>query len=146
LPEGFRPAPRETEADQSGKTDTLDRKLKDAVYLLVDNKLPTTTLDNPDSETLLDAAKRAISENGGSQLEFYCPSNAPVAVHMTKAEEGSSFFGTKTFFLRLQYDDGTIQAKDLKKKQTAWLDRSEIIDLFEGLSDGTDAKFYRYLL
>ena len=146
LPEGFRPAPRETEADTSGKTDTLDRKLKDIVYFMVDKQLPTTSMQNADSETLLEAAKRAISENGGSQLEFYCPSNSPVAVHMTKAEEGSSFFGTKTFFVRLQYDDGVIQVKDLEKKQIAWLDRSEIVGLFEGSSNGADAKFYQYLL
>ena len=113
---------------------------------MVGKQLPTTSLENADSETLLEAAKRAISENGGSQLEFYCPSNAPVAVHMTKAEEGSSFFGTKTFFVRLQYDDGLIQVKDLEKKQIAWLDRSEIVRLFEDSSDGADAKFYQYLL
>jgi hypothetical protein len=129
-----------------GKTDTLDRKLKDSVFFLVDNQLPTTSLDNPDSETLLEAAKRAISENGGSQLELYCPSNAPVAIHMTKAEDGSPFFGTKTFFLRLQYDDGAVQEKDLKNKQIAWLDRSEVMGLVDGSSDGADAKFYRYLL
>jgi len=146
LPEGFKPAPRETEADKSGKTDTLDRKLKDVVFFVVDNKLPTTSLENPDSESLLDAAKRAISENGGSQLELYCPSHAPVAVSMTKAEEGSPYFGTKTFFLRIQYDDGMIQSRDLKKKQMAWLDRSEIMGLFEGSRDDADAKFYRYLL
>ncbi len=113
---------------------------------MVDKQLPTTSLQNADSETLLEAAKRAISENGGSQLEFYCPSNSPAAVHMTKAEEGSSFFGTKTFFMRLQYDEGTIQVRDLEKKQIGWLDRSEIVGLCEGSSNGADAKFYQYLL
>jgi len=147
LPEGFKPAPRETEADKSGKTDTLDRRLKDSVYLMVDGALPTSDLNDADSESLVKAAKRVVQENGGDNLELYCPSAAPVAVHMEKAEDGdsSSYFGTKTFFLRLQYDDGVIQPKDLKKQKTfAWLARKEIVELLQ-LSE-EQAKFYRYLL
>lgn len=148
LPEGFKPAPRETKADKEGKTDTLDRKLKDSVFFLVEQQFPRTLLKDVDSESLLEAAKRAVGENGGSQLELYCPSNAPMAVHLVKEQEGSPHFGTKIFFMRLQYDDGDIQAKDLKEKKFEWLDRSEIVDLSSGsdLGDIPDARFYRYLL
>ena len=143
MPEGFRPSPRETEADKSGKTDTLDRKLKDSVYLLINGTLPTTSLT--ENESLLEAAQRAVKENGGQRLELYSPSGAPVAVHLTKGEPGEPYFGTKTFFLRLQYDDGTVQVKDKNKQQFAWLDRTEILQLHQQ-KDDDQAKFYRYLL
>ncbi len=144
MPEGYKPAPRETAADETGKIDTLDRKLKDSVYLLIDGQLPTTTVT--DSESLLEAAQRAVKEQGGKNLELYCPSGAPVAVHMTKAEEGGdSYFGTKTFFLRLQYDDGILQPPERQSQQFAWLDRSEIVELHQR-NDGAQAQFYRYLL
>ena len=50
LPEGFTPAPRETEADATGNVRTTDRKLKTSVYLTVQDSdtnkwmLPTVTL------------------------------------------------------------------------------------------------------
>ena len=146
LPEGFRPSPRETEADKTGKKDTLDRKLKDSVYLCIDGKLPTTYVI--ENESLLEAAQRAVKESAGPQLELYCPSGAPVAVHLAKSETPSEepYFGTKTFFLRLQYDDGTVQAnKDKKRGEFAWLDRTEIVQLYQQ-NDQEQAKFYRYML
>ncbi len=39
-PPGFTPAPRVTKADEAGNVQTLDRKLKDRVYLVVDG-VPT---------------------------------------------------------------------------------------------------------
>lgn len=144
LPDGYRPSPRETESDKSGKKDTVDRKLKDSVYLLIHGKLPTTFLT--ENESLLEAAQRAVKESGGQRLELYCPSGAPVAVHLTKNQDGSEpYFGVKTFFLRLQYDDGPVQANDMSKNEIAWLDRSEILQLHEQ-NDDEQAKLYKYLL
>ena len=136
------------------------------MYLLVNGKLPTTTLelkanDKDDDqnhakqqESLLGAAQRAVREQTGkdSTLELYCPSQAPVAVYMTKDDNDSPYFGTKTFFMRLQYDDGTVVGG--KTRKVAWLDRSEIVSLYSNNNTNKEkdenpddeAKFYHYLL
>jgi hypothetical protein len=115
------------------------------VYLLVDGQFPTTTLDDTETteESLLQAAQRAATAASSktTPLELYSPSQAPVAVHMTKDkdENDERYFGTKTFFLKLQYDDGSIQGGG-----ESWLDRSEIVALHKDQED--QAKFYQYLL
>ena len=149
LPEGLVLAPRETEADHSGQTDTLDRRLKGSVFLVMDGQLPTVSLpDGPDGdESLLEAAKRAILENGGEDLEIYYPSGAPMAVHMSKdkdPDENSPYFGTKTFFLRVQYAEAGEMNK-IPGKKFEWLDRSEIVEIMEKRG-GDHGEFYRYML
>lgn len=72
LPKGFTPAPRVTEADETGDVTTLNRRLKTRVYLAVkDNDkwtLPATTVKV--DETLLDATKRAVADAAGDKLEL----------------------------------------------------------------------------
>jgi large subunit ribosomal protein L46 len=155
LPEGYVPAPRETEADMTGNVRTLDRKLKTRVFLTVQEdgedaawKLPTVPLKK--DEKLLDAAKRAIVDQaGGAKIELYCPSNTPVGVHLTVFPEEArteGFFGTKTFFMRLQYDEGNVSKKDMAVKDYAWLDRDEIVERVLASQGAGPSKFYRYVL
>lgn len=150
LPKGFTPAPRETEADATGDVRTTNRKLKTSVYLaLKENgawQLPTVELKS-DEETLLEAAKRAIETKIGRQVEFWCPSNAPFAVDMqAHEEEHESVFGTKTFFMKIQYDEGDVLEADLVADDFGWLDRSEMSDrVREGQGDDA-ARFYQYML
>ena len=92
LPENFKPAPRETKADEDGTINTLDRRLKDRVYLMIGDCFPTTDLkiskneddryDN-DCETLLEAAHRGLKElnirgegkkKGELPIDLYSPS------------------------------------------------------------------------
>lgn len=147
LPKGFVPAPRETEADASGYTQTTDRKLKTSIYLAVlENgkwQLPTVNLN--DEETLLEAAQRAIPEKVGSSLEFWCPSNAPVAVQVVPfpEEDRGMYYGIKKFTMKLQYDIGAVEDKTVD--DFAWLDRQEVVDRVQDQGDDT-AKLYRYLL
>ena len=75
LPEHFRPAPRETEADLSGNIHSMHRKLKDRVYFMVQQEeegankkdeniswtFPTVELKDMEEESLLEAAQRSIS-------------------------------------------------------------------------------------
>jgi large subunit ribosomal protein L46 len=144
LPLNFRPAPRETEADKSGKVDTLDRKLKDRVFFLLEENndtwdFPTTVLE--DGESLLEAAQRTIKEQVGKDLDFYCPSNAPSAVQLFENEDGESF-GTKTFYMHIQHDEGDIS----KRIKHGWLDRDEIVDRMQQAHGEENSKFFQYLL
>ncbi|KAG7341110.1 39S mitochondrial ribosomal protein L46 [Nitzschia inconspicua] len=173
LPENYRPAPRETQADLDGTVNTTDRKLKDRVYLMVDNSFPTTELrgtDNDSDESLLEAALRGLGEKispankgsgagGGGEggrnvqrnasglpLDLYCPSNAPVAVQLVpydaEQQKSTGYFGTKTFYVKVQYDDGKINTKTV---DFAWLDRAEIVDRIEASLGKDQAKFYQRL-
>ena len=152
LPEGFTPAPRVTEADKSGDIRTLNRRLKSRVYLAVKDdgmwSLPTVTVK--DNETLLDAAKRAVADVAGDALELYCPSNCPMAVDLTVYSEDDQAklgtFGAKTFFMRVQYDEGEVNEEDNDGRDYGWLDRDEMTERVRE-EQGEDAfKFYHYML
>ena len=113
-----------------------------------DWSLPKVALKN--EETLLEAAKRAISERaGGNNIDLYCPSNCPVAVELTdfpEEDRKDGFFGVKTFFMRVQYDDGNLSTKDMKVNDFAWLDRDEIVEKISESQGPSQSKFYNYLL
>ena len=139
----------------------MDRKLKDRVYLMVGDSFPTTELKlsangddkyGAECETLLEAAIRGVTEHtsrgGGKKkgpLDLYCPSKSPIGVqldvHDEEQQKSTGSYGTKTFFMKVQYDDGTLKGKDI-----AWLDRSEIVERFQADSKDNEAKFFRYLL
>jgi hypothetical protein len=193
LPEGFKPAPRVTAADEDGSVDTLDRRLKDRVYLMFEDVsddssslpyFPTTVVK--DDESLLEAAQRALQEQvvsdapgsvgkkkmGGNEaaggnssgkpfpLTLYCPSKMPIAVRLDQyGDDSSEFFGTKTFYMKVQYDDGKLTQRDIPNtKSICWLDRSEIVErMMISLSanndnnnssdiNHSDANFYQYML
>lgn len=152
LPEGYKPAPRETEADATGETKTLERKLKERVYLSVQEKgsngawepFPVTYVN--EDETLLDAAKRATSEAVGSNLQLYCPSNCPMAVDMYAYREKRDHFGIKTFFLRVQWDDGDADSTAMGVEDHAWLARDELVDRIKEQRGEVPSKLYHYLL
>jgi hypothetical protein len=122
----------------------MDRRLKDRVFFVVkegDNwTFPSVEIKQ--DETLLAAAQRAVAD---TKLELYCPSNAPVASSMDLLENDANYFGVKTFFYRLQYDDGKVETSDALAKY-AWLDRQEIVEhVKEQKGDGA-SQFYRYIL
>jgi hypothetical protein len=158
LPTNFKPAPRETKADGDGTVNTLDRRLKDRVYLMIGDSFPTTEVKlstdedkkyGDDCETLLEAALRGLQEHtkkkGKAPLDLFCPSQAPIGVqmdvHSEEEQKSRGSYGTKTFFMKVQYDDGTLRGDDI-----AWLDRSEVVERFQSDSKDDEAKFFRYLL
>ena len=153
LPEGFTPAPRETVADESGDVRTTERKLKTSIYLTVQDDqdkwmLPTVSL-NPD-ETLLEASKRALADQIGPEIEFWCPSNCPCAVDMValppEERSKSGMYGTKTFFMKVVHDEGQVSKDSMKLKDYAWLDRGEITEKMRKEHGDYMAKFYHYLM
>ena len=158
LPRGFTPAPRETEADETGDVRTLDRRLKTWVYLTVkesvdgDDKwrLPTVELIG-DQETLLDAAKRAIKEKVGDSMDIYYPSNCPMTLDMhvfdeeERAKHGNTY-GIKTFFMVVQYDEGTVTQDNINADDFAWLEKSELVERIQEQEGEEKSKLYHYLL
>jgi hypothetical protein len=133
---------------------------------MIGNSFPTTevaTNGGDTEESLLETALRGLGEqistkNGQSKkgegsntsklpLDLYCPSNAPIAVRMepydADQQKSTGFYGIKTFFVKVQYDDGKITNKDV---EFAWLDRSEVVDRMEGTLGQEEAKFYKYML
>jgi large subunit ribosomal protein L46 len=145
----FRPAPRETTADETGDIRTVDRKLKHSVYLFVKSQptnrweFPSVTL-NPD-ELLLDGAKRALQPLYG--LKFWCPSNAPWSVQLTpftthERQQKPGLYGRKTFFVLLQYDTGVVP----DHLDYGWLDRDEITERVEQVDGKPISKLYHYML
>jgi ADP-ribose pyrophosphatase YjhB (NUDIX family) len=147
LPKGYTPAPRETEADLSGNVQTTNRKLKTSIYLALqeDGKWQMPTVELAEDETLVDAAKRALETKVGSQVEFWCPSNAPFAIDL-KAQQDGQVYGTKTFFVKVQYDEGDVSKTTLAADDFAWLDRTEFADRVREDQGDTVAQLYRYML
>lgn len=141
----------------------MDRQLKDRLYLLVDGSFPTTELKlsaiedekySNNSETLLEAALRGLKENTSEysgkknselSLELYCPSQAPIGVqlevHNEDKQKSTGFYGYKTFFMKVQYDDGMLHGNNI-----AWLARLEIVERFQSESRDDKSNFFRYLL
>lgn len=152
LPEGLKPAPRITEADISGNIHTQDRKLMHKVFLLIQEKdlswtFPSTLVRT--EETLLQAAKRAILETAGPQLELYCPSNCPLAVRMNVFSDNmknvTNYYGEKTFLYKVQRDGGDATMKTFDRNVVVdygWLMKDEITERVPK----SETIFYRYML
>jgi large subunit ribosomal protein L46 len=156
LPEGFTPAPRETEADKNGDIQTLNRRLKTRVYLSVrrnDDKgwhLPTVSLK--ESENFLEGATRAVKLVAGEDLVLRCFSNCPMGVHVfeysdEEKEKNSAFFGEKTFFLRVQYESGDVSMEKMDKMNDwGWLTRDEMVEKITAERGVDAANLYKYML
>eukprot|EP00956_Cyclotella_meneghiniana_P015182 scaffold23035_cov73-Cyclotella_meneghiniana.AAC.8 len=159
----FTPAPRETEHDESGNVKTLDRRLKERVYLTVraceGNKngprwtLPSVIPEN--DETLLQAAQRAVSVAAGDDLVLWCPGNAPMAVNFRQYNKNlpedfrQNYYGEKILYYRVQHDSGDIDESVCLKngaKDYAWLTREEVVEVVGKERGDHQAKFFHYIL
>ena len=153
LPEGFEIASRETEADRTGETRTLERKLPLRLYFCVQNEdtdrwgFPTTELE--EDETLLAAAKRIVTDTAGARCEFYHTSNSPMAVDMEIYDEerrqAEGVFGVKTFFMKLTHDEGDVENLQ-RAADFGWLDREEMTEKAREQEGVNCGKFYYYML
>ncbi len=156
LPEGFTPAPRETEADKTGNVQTLDRRLKTRVYLSIrkDDQLGwhLPTVDLNENETFLDGAKRATKSVAGEDLILRCLSNCPMVVDVVEYSDeeknkNSGIFGEKTFYMRVQYEDGDVEASRIGNMDDwGWLARDEMVEKVSADKGDDAALFYKYML
>lgn len=151
LPDGYRPGPRVTDADKNGDVKTLKRRLPERVYFLAQQKgswaFPNVTLT--EGETMLDAAKRGVQTSVGSEMDIFYLSNCPLAVNMVLFSESEramkGFFGTKTFFMKVQHDEFDATLGD-DFDDFAWLARDEITDRMKTQNGEHASQLYHYIL
>lgn len=157
----FTPAPRETEADETGEVKTLERRLKERVFLTVQTDKegnmsgPRWTFPSAiakEDETLLSTAQRAVAESIGEDLELYCAGNAPMAVNLRPYNKNlpeefrENYYGEKIFYYRVQHDDGDVNEEVLSVDDYAWLTREEIVERVGEERGQHQAKFFHYML
>ena len=88
---------------------------------------------------------RLAKEKLGEDAEVVAISNCPVAVDLHVLPDQNGIFGTKIFFMKLQYLMGDIKLTTDAAKY-GWLDRDELVKSAE-IGEGENAgKFYRYML
>ena len=152
LPDGLKPAPRITEADMNGDVRTLNRKLMHKIFMMIQKKNGSwefPSLLAKENETLLQTAKRAVYHMVGKELELFCPSNCPMAVKMNvfsdEERKRQHFYGEKTFFFKVQHDDGDASMKDMNLDEVSdygWLIKEEVIQRVPE----NEIKFHQYFL
>ena len=147
----FTPAPRETEADETGDVKTTERKLKTRLYLAVreDDQWQFPTVPLEDDTTLLEAAQQALKVKVGTAFDYWCPSNAPWSVDVQafpeEKQKETGLYGVKTFFVKVQLDEpGEIDTKTIQ--DFGWLEREEMVERVQKEQGDTMSRLYHYML
>ena len=65
---------------------------------------------------------------------------------MYKFKAPKDHFGIKTFFIRVQLDDGDVDPSALNVDDFAWLARDEVVDRIKEQRGDVPSKLYHYLL
>ena len=96
---------------------------------------------------------RAVPEQVGTDIEFWCPSNCPwsvdVAPYTEEEQATQGRYGTKTFFMKVQHDEGDVildPKLTTKVHDFAWLERQEMVDRVKEQQSDHMSKFYYYML
>jgi hypothetical protein len=87
-----------------------------------------------------------VKEKVGRRV--WCPSDAPYAVDMVAFPEDQrkdGFYGTKTFFIKVQYDCGDVSETTMAVKDFAWMD-GEMTERVQQERGDYESKFYQYML
>ncbi|KAG5673125.1 hypothetical protein PVAND_003199 [Polypedilum vanderplanki] len=126
----FLTAPRITEDDKKNNLKSLNRKLDDALMLLVDEKIGNDSrLLLPqgkwlEGETLRQTAERIVREKFGTDLKVQFYGSAPVGFYKFKyTSSQNESVGGKVFFFRAIYKSGNIPDSKLKYE---WLSGEEL--------------------
>lgn len=129
----FQLALRRTGADDKDDLRSTDRKLENALTLLVEQKLgneqllllPQGKINR--EETLYQAAQRIIQEHCGKNLQAHIYGNAPCGFFKYKypKEMRDEIIGAKVFFYRAVWIGGQV---DAKSKNFLWLDKTELFE------------------
>lgn len=144
LPENFTPAPRITEADHNNDIHSLDRKLAERMYLIIKDVDPEQqiklqnhnqvwtfpTTQAKEDETLVDGALRVAKETFGDDLVLWNIGNCPMAVDLFVYDGNANeeYFGEKTFYFKIERDQGQVNEDLISKERFAWLSREEIVE------------------
>ncbi|EQC34232.1 hypothetical protein SDRG_08434 [Saprolegnia diclina VS20] len=137
--DGFQIAKRETEDDAANNRHSLNRALKQRVFLIVQDKtsgkwfFPTTEKD--DAETMKDAAFRELSTVVGASLEAYPVGNAPMGYLKVMHEDDPTFdgkvHGTKVFFYKSQLAGGDVELNTEKAGDYLWVTQAELAEYLD---------------
>lgn len=140
--------PRETEADATGDISTMNRQLADRIFFAQKETRQSLwgfpTCDVGDGETLQAAALRLAEETLGKDCQVLALSNCPIAVEL-HVDKKDGTYGTKTFFMRLQYYKGDVQPVT-NVAQYGWLSRTELSKKAKAKEGINAAKFFHYML
>ena len=135
----FQAASRITEADKTNDLKSLNRKLGDSLFLVVQRnrkdcpwQFPQGKLQD-DSETLRQGAERVLSRAVGKIGRWFI-SNAPLAYYCyeypPEMQKARNQFGAKIFFYRAEFTAGNIKLETRLYKDYAWVSRSEAVEYF----------------
>lgn len=129
----FEFASRITDADRKGDTKSLDRKLDQALILLVEQQIGSRKhlllpqgLRN-EGETLRDTAERVLKEKCGESLVAQVYGNSPVGFYKYKypSEQRKTAVGAKVFFYRAVLKNQPLTPLPLSFE---WLTKSEVAE------------------
>jgi len=122
----------------------LHRRPEKRVFLALqdDNnswQFPTTEIQ--EGQTLVKGAHELITNMFEPDASIVSMGNAPIGVYLDKYDDPvDGYFGAKTFYMKLQYQEGLFKENDNNKY--GWPDRSEITESNHANSE----KLYRYML
>jgi len=142
-------AASEEESDDSENIMSLDRKMETKLYFALRKEekaiweFPSVELR--DGETLREGAERIAASLLGEETSLISFTNCPIGVTMQQTNDNKEFYGTKTFFMKLQYEEGNVKEMN-DVHSCGWLDRSELSDDALSKEDSRTAKLYHYML
>lgn len=125
----FKLSERVTQADKTNDTKSLNRKLEENLFLLVEQKLGNQNVyllpqsKRLDGETMRQAAERALKECCGDQIKVLFYGNAPCGFYKYKypADQRKETVGAKIFFFRTAFQNGSV-----KESNYEWLDKIDL--------------------
>lgn len=140
----FRLAPRVTRADEEANHQSLDRALKERLYLIVRRpredhawRFPHLALTD-DSTNMRDVALRAVASNCGDALELSPMGYGPAAhvsyvyPHPIKEEDGKVYHGAQVFYFKSEWYRGdACVAPEANVEDYRWVTKLELKDYFE---------------
>jgi hypothetical protein len=101
-----------------------------------------------EDETLLEAAKRAVKERLGKKWSLVSIRYSICCGYgcFSEDQRKDGFYGTKTFFIKVQYDCGDVSETTMAVKDFAWMDRGEMTERVQQERGDYESKFYQYML
>lgn len=122
---------RSTEADKANDTKSLDRALKQTLYLVVKKsgdeinpwQFPQGPVDS--NEYLHEAAERTLKQECGVDMDTWFVGRQPIGLYKQAATKGKEDSGVKTFFMKARMYAGQVKpSKDIV--DFAWLTKDEL--------------------
>ncbi|XP_055998975.1 39S ribosomal protein L46, mitochondrial-like [Ostrea edulis] len=132
----FSPAPRVTEADESGDMKSLDRKLDQTLVLLVKQKIDgkeywyLPMLQYIAGTSMRQVAEQAVANTCGADLKIQTFGNAPsgyqLKMYNKELQEDTKAKGRKIFIYKAEYRSGLVTPSKDSVLDYVWVAPSEL--------------------